>query len=436
MDSSSATSTTPTLTKSSGSSSSGASGSGTGLSAPPPASGSPLPAVPGAAAATDGENETVKSLRRLGIRAPKPYDPKREPNFDAWLSRVVFHMAVSKIPDDRRTASLLLLFDTESFEAASHLGIQDDTDFDIAKAKLKAYFAITETPEELKERLGLRRQEVGESIEAFARDIKLIGHRAYAGKDTEMLEDIMINVFIRGLRDESSRERVLLKSPKTLTEAAQYARFSEAATRVAKHTPASSTTTTNAINPRGVSYGDHRHYGGRNHPQQTPRNNGVKNAPWQFGRGGGPQNNHGGFPSKNSAFSKVPQRGNGQNTQGRRAGNCFNCGKQGHYARECRSARATDRAPQQNGPRNNYNNNYKNNFRNKQFTHKVSAIAEDNDAVVDEDTEEGAVGYTSNNINTVPTCGVNKSPYHDSRKLAGVPGQINNNSCPLILVDS
>ena len=229
-------------------------------------------------AASDGEDETIKSLRRMGIRAPKPYDSKREPNFDAWLTRVVFHMAVSKIPDDRRTASLLLLFDTDSFEAASHLGIQENTDFDVAKDKLKAYFAITETPEELKERLGLRRQEVGEPIEAFARDIKLIGHRAYKGKDPELLEDILIHVFIRGLRDESSRERVLLKSPKTLTEAAQYARFAEAATRVAKHISASSTSTTNAIDPPGVSYRNNRHNGGRNHQQQPSRDYGVKAA--------------------------------------------------------------------------------------------------------------------------------------------------------------
>ena len=85
------------------------------------------------------------------------------------------------------------------------------------------------------------------------RDIKLIGHRAYTGKDPELLEDIMIHVFIRGLIDEQSRERVLLKSSKTLTEAAQYVRFAEAATRVAKHNSASSTITTNAKHPRGVS---------------------------------------------------------------------------------------------------------------------------------------------------------------------------------------
>ena len=125
-------------------------------------------------------------------------------------------MSVSKIPDDKRTSSLLLLFDTDSFEAASHLGIQDNTDFDTAKEKLHAYFAITETPEELKEKLGLRLQEAGETIESFARDIKLIGHKAFTGKDPELLEDIIIRVFIRDLRDEQSRERILLVTQDTV----------------------------------------------------------------------------------------------------------------------------------------------------------------------------------------------------------------------------
>ena len=125
----------------------------------------------------------------------------------------------------------------------------------------------------------------------------------------------------------------------------------------------------------------------------------------------------------------MPQRAGNQNDQARRAGNCYNCGKPGHYTRECRSAPKQNK-PQQNGPRNNNGN------KNKQYAHKVSAIAEDNDAAVDENTEEWAVRYTSNNINSVQSCGVNKCLFHDARKLSGVPGQINNYHIPRILVDS
>ena len=195
---------------------------------------------------------------------------------------------------------------------------------------------------------------------------------------------------------------------------------------MAKHNLASSTTTNNAINPRGVSYGDAKHSGGRNQQQQQPRNNGFKGRqqPGQGSQGA----QYGNFQSKSSAFAKTPQRAGGQNKESRRAGNCVNCGKHGHYARECRSA------PKQNGPLQNGKLNNNGN-KNKQYAHKVSEIAEDNDAVVAEDTEEGAVGYTSNNINSVPSCGVNKSPFHYARKLAKVPGQINKYHNSRILVE-
>ena len=152
-----------------------------------------------------------------------------------------------------------------------------------------------------------------------------------------------------------------------------------------------------------------------------------KGRQWQPGQG--PQiAQNGNFLSKYSAFARTPQRGNAQNKQVRRAGNCYNCGKPGYYARECCSA------PKQNGPQPNGSRNNGNKI--KQFAHKVSAIAEDNDAVVDEATEEGTIGYTSNNINSGPSCGVNKSPFPDTRKLTGVPGQIINYHNPCILVDS
>ena len=66
-------------------------------------------------AAVDCDDKTVRSLCRMGKRAQKPYDPKRKPNFNAWLARVVSHMSVSKSPYDKRTSSLILLFETVSF---------------------------------------------------------------------------------------------------------------------------------------------------------------------------------------------------------------------------------------------------------------------------------------------------------------------------------
>ena len=175
----------------------------------------------------------VKALGRIGIRAPKPFDPKRDRKFETWLDRTKYHLMITKCPDEDRTACLLLLLDSECYEQAKHLGIAGAMDVNEAKNKLRDYFAITETAEELREKLDLCRQEPGESIEAFARDVKLIGHRAYPNGDPALLEHIHIKQFTSGLRDEKSRERVILKTPKTLTEAASYARFVEAAVRVA-----------------------------------------------------------------------------------------------------------------------------------------------------------------------------------------------------------
>lgn len=85
----------------------------------------PLGGPPRAAAAAEYKDDTVKSIRLLGIRAPKPYDPKSEPNFDEWLNQGLFDMSVSKISNEKRTSYLLLLFDTDCFKAACHINIHN-----------------------------------------------------------------------------------------------------------------------------------------------------------------------------------------------------------------------------------------------------------------------------------------------------------------------
>ena len=119
----------------------------------------------------------LQTLRRMNIKALKPFHSKRDKNFEMWLEQTEFHLKVNKCQEEDKTSSLLLFLDVDSFEAATHMGIKPNTPYAEAKQKPKDYFAITETKEELREKLDLRQQEANESIEAFARDIKLIGHK-------------------------------------------------------------------------------------------------------------------------------------------------------------------------------------------------------------------------------------------------------------------
>ena len=170
---------------------------------------------------SESADNLVRTLRRISIKAPKPFDPKRDNNYEMWLERTEFHLKVNKCQKEDKTSSLLLILDVDSFEAATHMGIKLNTPYVEAKHKLKDYFAITETKEELREKLDLRHQEAGESIEAYARDTKLIGNKAYPDGEPRLLESVLIKVFINGLREDTSRERVLLFKPKTLIDAVQ-----------------------------------------------------------------------------------------------------------------------------------------------------------------------------------------------------------------------
>ena len=144
----------------------------------------------------------------MGIKAPKLFDPKRDKTFESWLERTEFHLVVNKCPEEDKTSLLLLLLDANSFEAARHLNNKSDTVYLKAKQKLKDYDAVTETKKELREKFNLQVQEVGETIESFARDVKLTGNKAYPNSDPQLLYSMMSQVFVNGLRNPTSIERV------------------------------------------------------------------------------------------------------------------------------------------------------------------------------------------------------------------------------------
>ena len=100
----------------------------------------------------------VKSIRRLGLKAPKPFKPQRDNNFEICLERIEHYFKVDDIPDEAKTSSPVLLLDLDGYKTTRHLDIKDESPFEVKK-KLKDYFAMTEPNGELRERLNLRVQE-------------------------------------------------------------------------------------------------------------------------------------------------------------------------------------------------------------------------------------------------------------------------------------
>ena len=123
------------------------------------------------------EYSLIKALRRMVIKASNHFYPKRDTKFKTWLGHTEFYLSVIKCPEKDKT-SFLLLLEVNSFEVYKQLDIKSDTEYWVAIQKLKYYFAITETNEELRDKLDLCFQESKETIETYAWNIKLIGHKA------------------------------------------------------------------------------------------------------------------------------------------------------------------------------------------------------------------------------------------------------------------
>ena len=53
---------------------------------------------------SESADNLVRTLRRMGIKAPKPFDPKRDKNFEMWLERTEFHLKVNKCQEEDKTS--------------------------------------------------------------------------------------------------------------------------------------------------------------------------------------------------------------------------------------------------------------------------------------------------------------------------------------------
>ena len=140
-------------------------------------------------------------------------------------------MALTNIQADRYTSVLLLHLGSEPFSTARYLGVVDITEYKEARKRLMHHYSPPEEPVELRSRFQCRIQADEESIENFARDIRILAARAFPKAPQDMRETLMVQQFIDGLRDGETKKRLILKKCDMLQDALNAARLSEIANK-------------------------------------------------------------------------------------------------------------------------------------------------------------------------------------------------------------
>ena len=274
-------------------------------------------------------------LSNIGIRPPRVFDNKKENDFRSWVMRLERFMALANIPADRYTSILLLHLGSEPFATSRYLGLKDDLDYKEARTRLIQHYSPQEEPVELRSRFQMRMQEGNESLENYARELRVLAARAFPKATADMLDTLMVQQFVLGIRDVETKTRLILKKCTTLQEALNAARLSEIADKTGRSKriggilAVGETATSQWTGPR-ANYSSHRGPG-----------RGIQNK----------QNNWN-QPSRSSTMSKpgyqqtgtnqYSPRGRGMGAFRRRDGQqtqfvgvCFRCNRPGHIARFC-----------------------------------------------------------------------------------------------------
>ena len=163
----------------------------------------------------------------LVIRQPQLFDNKKDKDFLNWVIKLQRYFSVIQLRREAWTATLLLYLGTDPGATARYFGFNDGAPWDEARRKLVAHFFPKEIPDEMRARFTYRKQNKGESLEVFAGDLRVAAARAFPSVPENILQLLLVQHFISGLRESLTMERRILKRCATLQEVISVARLSE-----------------------------------------------------------------------------------------------------------------------------------------------------------------------------------------------------------------
>ena len=256
---------------------------------------------------------------------PKPYTARKDEDFEIFLSRMEDYFALSKTKPEDKLVSLLLNLDGSARKAADILQVRA-LSYANATIALKNYFVPPETRNEWRIKFQNRTQGQQEPVTMFAQELRILASKAYPQFSAEAQEELTIQRFIAGLARPTTAQRLFMRQPQSLKEAIEGAKLSEAAFMLNTRAPRTHELTL-SVEPT-ASYSRTNVMRGRpNTGQGYQRYNSARQetcASINYGQ-------------QRNAHTRSTNSNSNPNQQRKSAVTCYNCGKFGHYRRDCRA---------------------------------------------------------------------------------------------------
>ena len=248
-----------------------------------------------------------------------PFVPDEE-HFDSYVERLDAYFVANDIDDENKQVAVLL----NCVGAKSYGTLKDLTSPDLPKTKkydelvnlLQEHLSPKPVLVAERYRFNLRFQEPGESVSVFLASLRRLSKHCKYGN---ILDDMLRDRFIVGLRSEAMKKRLLSEKDLTLSTAVEIAKAMETAAKDAATIGASANSTPNSSQLAQVNFVKRRPYSKQSKGGTATRPSTQPNA-----------------PSRNGACYRCGDAKHMANECPFKTARCNKCHMVGHIARSCR----------------------------------------------------------------------------------------------------